>query len=78
MYRVWDGERGRCVRRTRRWALRSAWRGEADGVPAATVFNLLAANVAAFTPEKVGAADRTERVRYSGSRVCLCGQQARQ
>jgi anaerobic selenocysteine-containing dehydrogenase len=52
-FRVWDGERGRACAPHEAAAATLDWRGEVDGIPAATVFNLLAANVAAYTPEKV-------------------------
>ena len=53
VFRVWDGERGRACAPHEAAAATLDWRGEVDGIPAATVFNLLAANVAAYTPERV-------------------------
>lgn len=52
-YRVWDGKRGRACAPLEAATVALDWKGEVDGIPVATVFHLLAENVAQYTPEEV-------------------------
>ena len=76
---MWDSGRGACAPDEAANATLD-WRGEVDGIPAATVFNLLAANVADYTPERVAkktglkASDILDLAHaYAGSKPAMIG-----